>query len=877
MNKRILGFLLCLMLFWSIAMPAFATEEESSAVLKIESLEDFLEFAENCRLDSFSQNLTVSLEQDIDLTHVKFESIPIFGGTFDGNGHSITGLSITSSGSVQGLFRYIRVGALVQNLNIQAQIHPQGSRSQIGGIVGHNAGHILNCTFTGSIAGSDYVGGIAGKNAVTGLIENCQAEGTIHGDHFVGGVAGDNYGVIRNCQNHAMINTTPQQNTIEISDITMDTLTNSEAVNTVTDIGGIAGISSGVIRECVNHADVGYPHMGYNVGGIAGTQCGYIVDSVNHGNIQARKEVGGIAGQAEPVSYIEYTEDTLQILQDQLGTVSGLINRAAGNAQTSTESIQAEIVQMEVQAEMAKDAVETLFSDPEGVPDMDSILAAGSTLASTLEGLSASMDYITDTANATMSGLNRDLRAVSSQINAMEQTIQDASEHLGVAITDISDLDTDEILSGKISGCMNDGNILADLNAGGIAGAMAMENDLDILEDWVQVGEESLNSEYQVRAVVINCYNLGTVTGKKQNAGGIVGWQSMGLVKECTNTGTVDGSGAEYIGGISGLSTGYIRSSYAKCQLLGKAYTGGIAGSATLVTDSISQVRMGQSMEYMGAILGNAQQAYREEAAPIANNIYLCVDRDYGGIDGISYAGLAEAKDLTAFLAAVNLPELFRNVTVTFRFPSGESQVISVPLGGTLHVTQIPLVPQKPGHSGAWEGLESAVLTDMHFDLTFDAVYTPHQTVIQSAQTRENALPLLLMEGTFASHAYVSAAPSELAPSLSQEEILLESWSIQTNALGNSIRFQIPENARGENLQLYICDGEHNWRQAESHLDGSYLVFALQESDTHFCITQTVPMDSSIWILLAVVVLLLVVPLGKHWHSKKTKPAQSSV
>ena len=166
------------------------------------------------------------------------------------------------------------------------------------------------------------MGGIAGVNTVTGVIENCHSMGTVSGSHFVGGIAGENMGIIRDCANHAAVNTTPRQNSVQLPDINIDSLTNTEAANIATDIGGIAGISGGVIRKCENLGNVGYRQMGYNIGGIAGTQSGYITDCVNRGHIQGRKEVGGIVGQMEPAIVIAYSKDTLQILKGQLSELS---------------------------------------------------------------------------------------------------------------------------------------------------------------------------------------------------------------------------------------------------------------------------------------------------------------------------------------------------------------------------------------------------------------------------------------------------------------------------------------------------------------------------------------------------------------------------
>lgn len=866
MRKSIFSLFLCLLLTASFALPAFAEETEpepQKTCLTIQTKEDFLEFAENCRLDSFSVNLEVTLASDIDLENVHFEGVPIFSGTFLGNGHSITGFTLTCDGSDLGLFRYLTSAAVVEKLTVYGDVAPGGSRSSIGGIAGKNEGTISTCSFIGSVSGGDTVGSVAGLNAVTGIIENCRSSGQIYGNHFVGGIAGENEGVIRTCVNLSQVNTTPQENEVEISDITMDTLTTSEAVNTVTDIGGLAGISSGVIRGCENRAAVGYRHMGYNIGGIAGTQSGYITDCVNYADIQGRKEVGGIVGQMEPVSLIEYTEDTLQILQDQLGTMSSLVSRASGNAQANAGEISIEISVLREQAQSAKDAVGTLFSDDGKLPDADTIQAAQSTLSSSLSAMPKTLKSIASATNKTISGLTSDLQAVSRQISAMGNTIDRASENLGGTITDISDQDTPDLLTGKVESCVNRGDILADRNVGGIVGAMAMENDLDILEDWESLGEESLNFHSQVRAVILDSENRGTVTGKKQNVGGITGWQSMGLVKNSVNIGTIDGENAEYVGGVSGQSTGFIRSSWATCRISGRSYVGGIAGSASIATDCAAMPQLTASSEKSGAILGTAvprsdvtedDEDIEQKEDPIARNYYLFFSSDIGAIDGVSYDGLAQTLEQEEFLSLPGLPGCFRSSTVTFRFDGGTEKRFTVPLGGSLELSDVPSLPEKDGYTGAWQGMNADTLTNILFDTTFEAVYTAHRTVIQSGETRENGRSLLLLQGSFAEDARVTITDSiNHAPGGA-----LECWAVTVSGQESvtAARFRLPEDLDADDVTLMVRSGDGQWEEREFTVDESCIVFSLESGDVHIAL---LPTHSLGWLIPAAGALILLI------------------
>ena len=873
MHKRILSFLLAATML--LALPVQATEAENTEpqievqielrYRSVSNAEELLALAQDCRLDSYSIGLVVTLEQDIDLTGVEFVPIPSFSGTFRGNGHIISGLELAGDGSVQGLFRYLTETAVVEDLTVQGDVHPGGSRNSIGGIAGENRGIIRNCTFAGELSGSDYAGGIAGRNAVTGLIENCTVEGEVHGDHFVGGIAGENSGVIRECTNRSAVNTTPQQNTVDISDITMDTLTNSEAVNTVTDIGGVAGLSTGVIRNCDNHGDVGYQHMGYNIGGIAGTQSGYLVDCRNYGSVQGRKEVGGIVGQMEPVAMIEFSEDTLQILQEQLGAMSGLVNQAAGNAYANAGQVSSQMGLLQSQTQSAKDAVDYLVPDLKNptIPDVDGILAAQNTLSTNLAAMPNTVNSIAAATQKTVNTLGRDLQAVSAQVSAMGQTVSEGAENLGITVEDCSDLDTAEDLTGKVEGCVNYGPVLADLNVGGIAGAMAVENDLDILENWESYGDGSLNIHSRVRAVVLACENRGAVTGKKQNVGGIVGWQSMGLVRFAVSAGAVEGEGADYVGGISGMSTGFIRNGYVKCAISGQSCVGGVAGSGTVVTDCRTMVRLTGGKERLGAVLGVIGQGLTEVENPVAGNFYLAVDSDPGAIDGVSYEGMARMLPLAEFLELEALPELFRTVTVRFLLPEGSAEEIVLAPGGSLDLGRIPEVPVQAGSAGAWAGLADADLSDILFDLTFAAEYTAYSTAIASTQTRENGQPLLLLEGSFTGDATVELTPSS-ASYVPENGTLVECWSLTMTEAGHTGRFRLPEGGKAEEMELMICSASGQWRKADTRQDGSYLVFELAEGDRELALIRvagpdrmliTVAVGSSL--VTALVVLLL--------------------
>lgn len=838
MNKRTSHFLLALFLCLVLPMTAAAQEtsaEKAPRFLPISTLEQFLTFVENCRLDSYSENLQVTLHADLDLTGVSFSGVPVFCGSFDGQGHTISGLSITEDGSNLGLFRYLSKEARVQRLHVEGTVSPKGSQGTIGGIAGNNAGRILDCSFSGIVSGGDYIGGIAGVNSVSGIVESCTVEGTVAGKHFLGGIAGSNSGVIRDCSNLALVNTTAKQNNVKLSDITLDSVRSSEAINTVTDIGGIAGVNGGVIRDCENKADVGYLSMGYNVGGIAGSQMGYVTDCLNSGSIRGRKEIGGIIGQMEPVTNIEYSEDTLQILQKQLSGMASLTTRASSHMQSGASEASGQIASMQDSIYNAYESIGMILSDwADSGFDPDSIVAAQGNLNRSLQEIQSGASGVASAIHGTVGTLAADLRAITGQIGAMQETLDRARDHLGGTITDISDMDTPDNLTGKVSFCRNTGTVNADRNAGGIAGAIAPENDLDAGEDLNILGEQSLNFDSELRSVILSCDNTATVTVNKQNAGGIVGWMPMGLVKNCLNTGAIDAESAEYVGGVAGSSSGFIRQCYAKCRVDGDDYVGGIAGTADTLSDCRSLVFL-TGKERTGSILGfveltrltvseEDEEETEDPKPPVSGNLYCTTSGDLGAIDGISYSGCAEKLPLADFLSLEKLPQEMKRYSVRFRFPDGQEKVYQLTPGTDLKEAYIPYLPMVDGCTGRWDGLNSLTVA---FDTTFEAVYDPLCTVLES-ENKAGDLPMVLAEGAFFPETTLSAEETDLRPPLSDGLAFISTVEIRLpkSQDGHRIHLHIPEDVHSDKLGiLYQADGG-DWESISYSLVGSYAVFS---------------------------------------------------
>ncbi|MGN0207158.1 MAG: GLUG motif-containing protein, partial [Muribaculaceae bacterium] len=129
-----------------------------------------------------------------------------FKGGFDGAGHKISGLYISSSSSEvdQGLFGYLGKGGVIENLGVDSNIY--NSNKTTGGICGCNAGIISYCYTTGTVNGFNFVGGVCGWNGDTGLISYCYNAGVVNGSGGdIGGVCGTNTGRIFYCYNIGVV------------------------------------------------------------------------------------------------------------------------------------------------------------------------------------------------------------------------------------------------------------------------------------------------------------------------------------------------------------------------------------------------------------------------------------------------------------------------------------------------------------------------------------------------------------------------------------------------------------------------------------------------------------------------------------------------
>ena len=167
---------------------------ESNGSYTVTSADGLMNIAE--LVNGGKSDINITLDTDIDLTGKDWTPIGTdydnsYKGTFDGGGHTITGLTFTTNDEYAGLFGWLNRAGTVKNVvmeGVQITSH-QIYGGSIGGVVGSGWGTIENCSVSGSVSGTVYVGGVVGVQ-IGGSITGCSSSATVKGMVDVGGVAG---------------------------------------------------------------------------------------------------------------------------------------------------------------------------------------------------------------------------------------------------------------------------------------------------------------------------------------------------------------------------------------------------------------------------------------------------------------------------------------------------------------------------------------------------------------------------------------------------------------------------------------------------------------------------------------------------------------
>ena len=176
---------------------------ESNGSYTVTSADGLMNVAE--LVNGGKTDINITLDTNIDLTGKDWTPIGTdydnsYKGTFDGGGHTITGLTFTTNDEFAGLFGWLNRTGTVKNVVMEGVqiISNQIYGGSIGGVVGYSWGTIENCSVSGSVSGTNCVGGVVGSQKA-GSITGCSSSAIVKGTRYVGGVAGEKWGTMTAC------------------------------------------------------------------------------------------------------------------------------------------------------------------------------------------------------------------------------------------------------------------------------------------------------------------------------------------------------------------------------------------------------------------------------------------------------------------------------------------------------------------------------------------------------------------------------------------------------------------------------------------------------------------------------------------------------
>ncbi len=476
-------------------------------------------------------------------------------------------------------------------------------------------------------------------------------------------------------------------------------------------------------------------------------------------------------------------------------------------------------------------------------------------LENSLSGITKELETLNFRAQRVTDVLAEDLRAINDKCAEIKDILFEIADEVKDTTLDPGDRTEDVSVSGAntrddgvVASCKNYGAVEGDVNVGGIAGAMGVENSFDPESDNAEaIGERSIKFTYMLRTVVYGCDNYGSVTAKKDGAGGIAGEMATGCVSHCGGFGDVSSTSGGYVGGVVGVSASTVMDSVAMCRLDGGDYIGGIAGFAHDMTGCRAFVKIKSGDEFTGAVAGSAD-------GTLSGNVF--VEDGSGAVDGVSYSSKAYPVSYDKMLTLANVPEEFRKMKLIFTADGEEVAEIECDHGGKVRESSLPAIPEKAGYYAKWADFDK---DNVRFGEVIEAEYYRLVSASASEVTREDGLPVIIAEGAFGDNEKPGA------------EYDGASWHVT-----------IPDDGAESHVVRFYCEGKPedtdilvNGAVTLSQPDGKYMVFTVNLNDFNLS-TANKPFN---YIPIAIgggaAVLLIVVVFAVR-HNKKKKSADET-
>ena len=429
-------------------------------------------------------------------------------------------------------------------------------------------------------------------------------------------------------------------------------------------------------------------------------------------------------------------------VRTQMSTIAGLLGEMPGQ----TNQLMSDIKSITGSMDKMTDELDDILDDFDDEMDTmkDDLRQKGNTISDTLDNTS-------DTLHADFDGVRDSIDRVKDQFDVIRGTVSDALDELKNRIddksiyVDVSELTDATAGDGKIISSTNSGEVYADTQGGGIAGAIVKTNPQkasawffqDKNDDEDDDEDDSDSITRHVLAAIFSSSNTADITVKGDYAGGIVGKADYGIIVAAENYGDILTDGGKYAGGIAGRCDNTIRDSYVLSGVSGDGYVGGVAGRGEDISGNYvcSYLDMDSYVKSSGAVVGKADGVVKDN---------YFVDNGYGAVDGVTRSSEAESMDYDSLIQLGNMPLNFTQFTV--RFMNGEQVVWqnTFAYGDELPEENYPDLPKSKDGYVYWEEKD---VSPIHRNVTVHAVYRAYMPALTADAEAEKSP--VLMGGEF--------------------------------------------------------------------------------------------------------------------------------
>ncbi|MDE6608222.1 MAG: hypothetical protein K2K54_10780, partial [Lachnospiraceae bacterium] len=598
---------------------------------------------------------------------------------------------------------------------------------------------------------------------------------------------------------------------------------------------------------------------------------------------------------SEIINLAEYLGDMSEAAATIMSSLSAISTILAPYVSDAAKAAKADIDQATGYIQNMLDSLKSASNGVKGIvnylnaqPDIQfSKLGAGfdatrEDLHEQLQGISNSLKSLSGHASDYSDVINADLRAVNDQLNIVFNLLADHMvDYSDLSIEElyeeISDEDIDTITTGRTDTSINKGVVKGDINVGGIAGSMSVDEE-DPEDSAAGSVEYQIGRRFITKCVIKDSVNEGYVTAKKNGAGGIVGYMKHGMVLDCEGYGSVESTEGDYVGGICGESLTSIKRCYALCTVTGGKNVGGIAGYADTLKDCYTIVNGEASVGRIGAIAGQVTSyentvGEEEEEAKVCRNYY--VGDVLRGIDNISYVDVAEPITYEELLTVEKLPVEFWHLKVIYRIEDEYLGTEEMKFGESLADLQYPKIPEKEGYYGVWPDYSDDVMAG---NLVVQAEYKENVTVVESneklIESKEgyHEKPYALVEQIFTEDTILNVSLSDMEPpeEAGEKEYVIYDISLENGGIGPEEAFAVRIYNPYEDAVVWgYLNG--SWTQLEGKERGQYLQVDMQGTKEVFCIIES---TSYKWIIIGVcagaaAVLIILIIVIKRLHARR--------